>query len=132
MCKFAPLINFLLYSTEIILFDLLSKKIPLSVNTVVFLRDSLLQIKALLICSNCEDSGSHAVLARVSGDQKKLQCRHLIPALNAWVARAKYTTARPIATQFHGHLCVNDLTTERNFDSQITWVINVRSLYLLT
>ena len=29
-----------------------------------------------------------------------LQCRHLIPALNVWAARAKYTTARPISTHF--------------------------------
>ena len=26
-----------------------------------------------------------------------VQCRHLIPALNVWAARAEYTTARPIA-----------------------------------
>ena len=42
-----------------------------------------------------------------------VQCRHLIPALNAWAARAYYTTARPIATQFPGHGCMDDFATER-------------------
>ena len=37
----------------------------------------------------------------------ELQCRHLIPALYAWAARAYYTTARSIATPFLGH----DLST---------------------
>ena len=49
-----------------------------------------------------------------------LQCRHLIPALNARSARASYTTARPISTQFPGHGCMYDLTTERSFGSQAT------------
>ena len=34
-----------------------------------------------------------------------VQCRYVIPELNDWVARAKYTTARPIATQCIGHEC---------------------------
>ena len=44
-----------------------------------------------------------------------VQCRHLIPALNAWAARANYTTARPIDTQFPGHGCVDYLQIERRF-----------------
>ena len=43
-----------------------------------------------------------------------IQCRHSIPALIVWAARAKYNTARPIATQFPGHGCMDDLTTERS------------------
>ena len=42
-----------------------------------------------------------------------LQCRHLIPALNAWAVRACYTTARPIGTQIHGHGCMDYLKIER-------------------
>ena len=33
-----------------------------------------------------------------------LQGRQLIPALNAWVARAEYTTAHPIAETLDTHL----------------------------
>ena len=48
-----------------------------------------------------------------------LQCQHLIPAPNAWSVWAyMYTTARPIDTQFLGHGCMDDLTTERSFDLQ--------------
>ena len=56
-----------------------------------------------------------------------VQCRHLIPALNAWATRAKYTTACPIATlsQSWMHECMDDLTTERGVDLQATWVIDV-------
>ena len=32
-----------------------------------------------------------------------VQCRNLIPALNAWAVRAYYTTGRPIATDFPWH-----------------------------
>ena len=32
-----------------------------------------------------------------------------MPALNMWASRAEYTTARPIATQFLWHGCMNDL-----------------------
>ena len=53
----------------------------------------------------------------------KLQWRHLIPALNVWAARAYYTTARPITTQCSRHGGIDDLTTERSFDVQATWVI---------
>ena len=42
-----------------------------------------------------------------------------------------YTITRTIAIQFPGHVCMNDLTTERSFDSQATWVINV-CLIILT
>ena len=45
-----------------------------------------------------------------------IQCRHLIPALNVLAAQ----TARPIATQFPGYGCMDDLTTERSFDLQAT------------
>ena len=48
-----------------------------------------------------------------------LQCRHLIPALNAWAARAWYMTACPIAIQFSGHGSVDDLTAEHGFDSKL-------------
>ena len=59
----------------------------------------------------------------------QLQCRHLIPARNAWADQTYYMTARPIATQFAGHGCLHDLTTERSFDIQATWVINVLDLF---
>ena len=41
-----------------------------------------------------------------------LQCRHLIPALDA---RAQSKTVRPIVDHFAGHGCMDDLTTERSF-----------------
>ena len=49
------------------------------------------------------------------------QCRHLIPAPNA----------RPHARlpTVSGHGCTDGLTTERDFDSQATWVIAVVGLY---
>ena len=50
--------------------------------------------------------------------QVSIQCRHLIPALNAWAARAYYTTARPVATQFPWHGGTYDLTIGHGFDSQ--------------
>ena len=62
-------------------------------------------------------------------DWVKVQCRHLFSALNAWAVRAKYTTSRSMATQFPGHGCMDDLTTERNCDSQVTWVIVVLVLF---
>ena len=34
----------------------------------------------------------------------QLQCRHLIPALNAWAAQVKYTPVCQIAIQFPGQL----------------------------
>ena len=34
-----------------------------------------------------------------------------------------HTTARPIATQFPEHGCMEDLTAESSFDSQAKWVI---------
>ena len=52
-----------------------------------------------------------------------------MPVINAWATRAEYTTARPIANQFPG--CMDDLTTERSFDSQGTWVIDVLGLSFL-
>ena len=41
------------------------------------------------------------------------------------------TTARLIATQFPDHGCMDDLTTERSFVSQATWVIDVLGLFFL-
>ena len=59
-----------------------------------------------------------------------VQCRHLIPALNVWEAWAYCTTARPIATKFPGHGCMDDLTNERSFDSKAMWLIAMLGLYL--
>ena len=41
-----------------------------------------------------------------------LQCRHLIPTLNARADRA-FTTARQIASQFPGHGCMNAWMTSQ-------------------
>ena len=57
-----------------------------------------------------------------------LQCRHIIPALNAWAARAYYTTARPIGTQIHGHGCTDYLKIERRCYYYIQ-VIDVLGLF---
>ena len=40
-----------------------------------------------------------------------------------------YDHPRPFATQFPGHGCMSDLTTERSFDSQGRGVIDVLGLY---
>ena len=40
-------------------------------------------------------------------------------------------TVRLIATQFSGHGRMDDLTIERSFDKQTTWVINVLGFVLL-
>ena len=37
-------------------------------------------------------------------------------------------TARPIDTPFPGHGCTDDLTNDRSFDLQATWVIDVLGL----
>ena len=58
-----------------------------------------------------------------------MQCLHLIPALYAYAAEAKYTTAHPIAIQFTGHGCMADLTTEHSFDSLASWVNDVLSSF---
>ena len=55
----------------------------------------------------------------------QLQCRHLIPAPNAWAARVYCTTAHLIATQFPWYGIMDNLTTERSFESQATWVIDI-------
>ena len=47
-----------------------------------------------------------------------IQSRHLIPALNARAARAQ-----------NGYGCMDNLTAERSFDSQATWVIGVFGLF---
>ena len=39
-----------------------------------------------------------------------------------------FTTQRPIATKFPGHGCMDDLKTERSFDSKASWVIVVIGL----
>ena len=62
-------------------------------------------------------------------DHAKIQCRHLIRALNAWAARALYTTARLIATLFLKHGCLDDPTTERISNPQATWIIGVLGIY---
>ena len=38
----------------------------------------------------------------------------------------------PIATAFPGHRCIDYFKTERDFDSQATWVISVLGLFLDT
>ena len=58
-----------------------------------------------------------------------MQCQNIIPALNAWADQVLYSTACPIATQFPGHGCMNDLSTECSIDSQATWVIDVLGLF---
>ena len=44
--------------------------------------------------------------------------------------RIKFTTARPIAIQFTKYGCIDDLMTERSFDSQSTRVIDVLGLFM--
>ena len=39
------------------------------------------------------------------------------------------TTTRPIFIQFLGHGCMDDLTIERSFDSQATWVFGFLGLF---
>ena len=54
-----------------------------------------------------------------------LQCQDLIPVLHEWAARASYTTASPVVTQFPGHTCMDRLSTERSVDSQASLVIHI-------
>ena len=59
-------------------------------------------------------------------EDNRVQCRHFIPALNVWATRAYYTTAHPDCHPFPWVWMqpqVPDLTTERTFDPQETWVI---------
>ena len=62
----------------------------------------------------------------------KIQCRHLIPALNAWAARVWYMAERlidhPPPTCIPG---TNDLKTERSFEPQATCVINAPLIFLI-
>ena len=55
--------------------------------------------------------------------------KSIVPTFNAYIkclgSPAQYTTARPIATLFPGHWCMDDLTIEHNFDSQVIWVIDL-------
>ena len=53
-----------------------------------------------------------------------VECRYSIPATNQWVARAKYATARPVATQFSRHGGIDDLTTGRSVNQQAMCVID--------
>ena len=41
-----------------------------------------------------------------------------------------YTTGGPIATEFPGHECMDDLTDERSFDSQVRRIIDVFGLFV--
>ena len=61
----------------------------------------------------------------------RVQCWHLIPALNVRAPRAQYTSAHLIATQFSGLGCMEDFTTGGSFDLQATytWVIDVLGLF---
>ena len=52
-----------------------------------------------------------------------LQYRHIIPSLIAWAAR-KRPHAR-LVTQSPGHGCMDDVTTERSFDSRGTCLNDV-------
>ena len=61
----------------------------------------------------------------------QLQCQHLNPALNAWAARAKHTTVHLVTTQFPGHGCMDDLKTERSFDSQAMMCLAYSLTYYL-
>ena len=85
--------------------------------------DVILKISFNVKCMDCEDhlfcfDNWYQYIRCTSGLAPRkncihVQCRHLIPALNA--ARAKYTTARTIATQSPGHGCyqrARDLTTK--------------------
>ena len=56
-------------------------------------------------------------------------CRHLIPAPNAWAARAQCTTRRSIATLFSEHGCTDDLRNKRSIDLQATWGIDVLGIF---
>ena len=56
----------------------------------------------------------------------KVQCRHLVPVL----IMGRTGKIHPIATKFPRHGCTDDHTTERSFDSQATWVINVLGFIL--
>ena len=57
-----------------------------------------------------------------------LQSWHLILALNTRGAQAYCTTARPIANQFPGHRCMDDLTTVHSFD----WKLRCIDVFGLT
>ena len=56
-----------------------------------------------------------------------VQCRHLIPALNAWAVRAYYTNESPIDTQFHTYGCMDFLKIKHSSHKQVT----LRSLMCL-
>ena len=55
------------------------------------------------------------------------QCRHVIPALNAWSIRTWYMAPSLIVSPFTRHGCMDDLTTERSFISD-----HIESLKCLT
>ena len=74
--------------------------------------------------SNLSRYGSTRLSWRVEQCKVNLQCRHLITALNPWVG---ILTDRTLNFLEHG--CMDDLTTERSFDSQATLVIDVLGLF---
>ena len=76
---------------------------------------SILGHSMILFQNPMDSSSAFFIKNAIFADATMLhvQCRHLIPALNAWAVRASYTTARPIDTQFHGHGCMNYLKIER-------------------
>ena len=51
-------------------------------------------------------------------------CMHVIRYVCMYVCMY----ARPIANQFPGHRCIDDLTTERSFESRTTWGTDVLGL----
>ena len=53
-----------------------------------------------------KDYSFYELISKVLPYGPPLKYRHLIPALNAWAARAQYTTACLIATKFPGHGCI--------------------------
>ena len=55
---------------------------------------------------------------------------HLIPAGNDWQPDHNSMTASLIATQFPGYGCMDDFTTERDYDSQATWVITMLGIFV--
>ena len=48
----------------------------------------------------------------------KVQCQHLMPAINAWATWALNMTAHSIVTKCPGHGHMDGLTTESGFDLQ--------------
>ena len=62
-------------------------------------------------------------LALCASDQV-IQCWHLISALNAWAARASYTTARPINSYFLG------IVAWMNSQMHVPWIRKLRGSFM--